>query len=135
LPIIGKPDARAAAPGETRGAAGAATVLGARSRVVGELAGDEDVVVLGRFEGTLRVGERVTVGPGGDVEGDIHARAVLVQGRVKGQIQASERAELGATAVVEGGVESPKVVIAEGALLTGSVAMSPRPAAESKPEE
>jgi len=82
--------------------------------------------VMGRVEGTVRVGERVTVTAGGDVEGDIHARSVLVQGRVKGQIQAAERAELSATAVVEGSVESPKVVIAEGARLEGSVAMASR---------
>ena len=128
MTIIGRPDARSASRGQAPGTAApsAATVIGAHSRIVGELSGEEDVVVMGRVEGTVRVGEKVTVAAGGDVEGDIHARSVLVQGRVKGQIQASERAELAATAVVEGSVEAPKVILAEGARLEGSVAMAAR---------
>ncbi len=99
--------------------------MGPGARFVGEITGEEDVVVLGRLEGTVRVGGRATVGPSGEVEGDIHSRAVLIQGRVHGQIVGSERAELAATAVVEGSVEAPKIVIAEGARLEGSVAMGP----------
>jgi cytoskeletal protein CcmA (bactofilin family) len=93
---------------------------------VGEISGEQDIVVLGRLEGAVRVGGRATVGPGGEVEGDVQARAVLVQGRVHGQILGGERAELTATAVVEGSVEAPKVIIAEGARLDGRVAMGSR---------
>jgi cytoskeletal protein CcmA (bactofilin family) len=100
--------------------------VGPRSRFVGELSGEDDVVVAGRVEGTVRASERVTVAPGGDVEGDIHARTVFVQGRVHGQIFAGEKAELSASAVVEGSVEAPKIVISEGARLEGTVAMAPR---------
>lgn len=78
----------------------------------------------GRFEGTVRVDRRVTVGPEGTVEGEIHARQVLVAGRIHGDVHASERAELTSTSTVEGGVTAPKIVIAEGARLEGSVAMS-----------
>jgi cytoskeletal protein CcmA (bactofilin family) len=93
---------------------------------VGELSGEDDVVVAGRVEGTVRAAQRITVSAGGDVEGDIHARMVFVQGRVHGQIFAGEKAELSATAVVEGSVEAPKIVISEGAKLEGTVAMAPR---------
>ncbi len=91
---------------------------------MGELSGDEDIVVNGRFQGTLRVDRRVTIGPEGDVEGEIHARQVVVGGRVKGDVHASERAELTSSGAIEGSVHAPKVVIAEGARLEGSVAMS-----------
>jgi cytoskeletal protein CcmA (bactofilin family) len=67
----------------------------------------------------------VTVGSDGDVEGEIHARQVVVGGRVRGDVRASERAELTSSGAVEGSVQAPKVVIAEGARLEGSVAMSP----------
>ncbi|MEO8191116.1 MAG: polymer-forming cytoskeletal protein [Acidobacteriota bacterium] len=99
-------------------------MLGSGTRFVGELSGDEDIVVNGRFHGTLRVDRRVTVGPEGEVEGEIHARQVVVGGRVKGDVHASERAELTSSGAVEGSVHAPKVVIAEGARLEGSVAMS-----------
>lgn len=91
---------------------------------MGELSGGDDVVVNGHFEGTLRVDRRVTVGPDGNVHGQIHAREVVVLGRVDGDIFASERAEMTGSASVFGNVHSPKIVIAEGAKLEGSVAMS-----------
>ena len=71
----------------------------------------------------------MTVGSDGEVEGEIHARQVVVGGRVRGDVRASERAELTSSGAVEGSVQAPKVVIAEGARLEGSVAMAP----EEKP--
>ena len=98
------------------------TVIGSGARFVGDLSGEEDVVVDGRFEGTIRVAGSVQVGPSGEVQADVSARRVLVGGRVRGQIVAAERAELTSSAVVEGKVQSPKLVIAEGARLEGNVA-------------
>jgi cytoskeletal protein CcmA (bactofilin family) len=91
---------------------------------VGDLSGEEDVAVDGRFEGTIAVEGKVGVGAGGDVRGDVRARHVTVSGRVQGQVIATERAELTSTAVVEGSVQAPKIVIAEGARLEGKVATS-----------
>ncbi len=81
------------------------------------------MVVSGRLEGKISVGGSVKVGKGGEVEGNIEARDVLVAGSVRGEIRAGERAELASTAVVSGAIQSPKIVIAEGAQLTGNVAM------------
>jgi cytoskeletal protein CcmA (bactofilin family) len=104
-PVPERPGTAAAAP---------QTVIGAKARVVGEITGDEDVLIQGRFEGNIKVGRRVTVAPSGEVKGDIHGRSVVVGGRVHGQIRADERAELAASAAVQGNVNAPKVVIAEG---------------------
>jgi len=128
MAIFGKTDGAAAAPSpaEPPAPAGAApqSVIGARAKFVGEISGDEDVAVHGWFEGTIDVPRRVLVAQGGDVKGDIHARSVVVGGRVQGQVRAEERAELLASASVQGDVRAPKVIIAEGAQLQGSVAMS-----------
>ncbi len=112
------PPDRAAAPPS------AATVIGPNARFVGEISGDEDVVIQGQFEGNIDIPRRVTVASPGRMKGDIHARSVIVGGRVNGQIRADERAELLASATVQGNVNAPKVVIAEGARLQGNVAMS-----------
>ena len=77
----------------------------------------------------------MTVAASGEVRGDVHARSVIVGGRVYGQIRAEERAELLASASVEGNVQAPKVVIAEGAQLQGSVAMSASPAKAAAPAQ
>ena len=112
------------------------TVIGPKARFVGEVSGEEDVLVQGRLEGNVKVERRVTVAPSGEVRGDLHGRSVTVGGKVYGQIRATERAELLATAAVEGNVSAPKVVIAEGAQLQGSVAMSaPAAPAQTKTAE
>ncbi len=66
----------------------------------------------------------MTIGGTGDVLGDVLAKSVVVAGKVEGQIRAQERAELLPSASVTGSVQAPKVIIAEGAQLQGSVAMS-----------
>ena len=101
----------------------ARTVIGVGARFVGDLFAEEEVLVAGRLEGKVEASRRVEVAPEGEVEGDIEALAIYVAGRVHGKIRAGERTELAATAVVDGGIESPKIVIAEGALLTGTVGM------------
>jgi cytoskeletal protein CcmA (bactofilin family) len=112
-----------------------ATVIGPNARFVGELQGDEDIVIQGRLEGNAKVDRKVTIAASGEVRGDVHARSVIVGGRVYGQIRAEERAELLASASVEGNVHAPKVVIAEGAQLQGSVAMSAAPAKAAAPAQ
>lgn len=92
--------------------------------MIGDLISDEDVMLEGQIEGKVQGQRSVTVGAGGDVEGDVSARNIVVGGKVRGQIIAAERAELTASAVVHGSVQAPKIIIAEGAHLQGNVAMS-----------
>jgi cytoskeletal protein CcmA (bactofilin family) len=128
LAIFGKAEGASGSPAAPERAGApplAATVIGPNARVVGEISGDEDVVIHGQFEGNIDIPRRVTVALPGQMKGDIHARFVVVGGRVNGQIRADERAELLASATVQGNVNAPKVVIAEGARLQGNVAMTP----------
>ena len=133
LAIFGKSDStpqetpapeRAGGSGPSASGGASPTILGPKARFVGEISGDEDVVIHGRCEGNVRVGRRVTVAASGELKGDVHARTIVVGGRVQGLLQADEKAELLASASVQGNVHAPKVIIAEGAQLQGSVAMS-----------
>ena len=125
LTVFGKTEANRAPAGAAGAPAGPSpTVIGANARFVGDLSGDEDILVNGRFEGKISVERDVTVGPSGDLEGEIRARSVVVGGKVRGQVLAKARAELLGSAVVQGSVQAPKIVIAEGAQLEGSVAMA-----------
>jgi cytoskeletal protein CcmA (bactofilin family) len=121
------PERPPAAPASSGAASGTvpATVIGAKVKFVGEISGDEDIVLQGRLEGNIRVNRKVTLAASGELQGDVHARWVVVGGRVHGQILADERVELLASASVQGNVQAPKVIIAEGAQLQGNVAMSP----------
>jgi len=115
------PATAAAAPAPAP--AGATTVLGARLKIVGDVSGDEDLVVNGKLEGKIRVDRKVTVNAGAEVEGDVQAKSVTIGGRVHGQVMASERAELLSTGRVQGNVHAPRIVMAEGAQIQGRVVM------------
>ena len=124
------------APPVTTPAAQAGTTIATKSRFVGELSGEDDLVIQGRFEGNIRVARSVTIAGSGELEGDVQARSVTIAGKVHGHVRAEERAELLASAAVQGNVHAPRVIIAEGAQLQGSVAMSaPLPAVEPKTQE
>jgi cytoskeletal protein CcmA (bactofilin family) len=92
-------------------------------KIVGDVSGDEDVVVNGRVEGKIRVDRKVVVSAGAEVEGDIQAKSVVVGGRVHGQVMASERTELLPSGRVQGNVHAPRIVMAEGAQIQGRVVM------------
>jgi cytoskeletal protein CcmA (bactofilin family) len=104
-------------------AAAATTVIGSRVRFVGDLSGDEEILVNGRLEGKIRVERKVVVSEGAEVEGDVQAKSVIIGGRVHGQVMASERAELLPTGRVQGNVHAPRIVMAEGAQIQGRVVM------------
>jgi len=108
-------------------------------KIVGDLSGDEDVLVNGRLEGKIRVDRKVVVSPGAEVEGDVQAKWVIIGGRVHGQVMASERAELLPSGRVQGNVHSPRIVMAEGAQIQGRVVMpsdaATRPLSPQKAEE
>ena len=134
-PVPGEQPQAPSAPLPPRSAVVAVkTLVGSGTRVVGELFADEDVVIEGRLEGKIRGERGVTVGSAGDVEGDIQGKTVTVGGKVRGQVVAVERVELTGTAVVEGGVQAPKIIIAEGAVLQGNIAMSSGGPAARRPE-
>jgi len=111
----------------------AGTLIATKSRFVGEMSGEDDVVIQGRFEGNIRIARSVTIASSGELEGDVQARSVSIAGRVHGHVRAEERAELLASATVQGNVQAPKVIIAEGAQLQGSVAMSAPAASSAEP--
>ena len=90
----------------------------------GELIAEEDVVVAGRIEGTVKMqGHRLSVSEGALVNAEVHVRELVVSGQVVGSITAVERLELQATADVQGDVTTPALRMVEGATLTGDIEM------------
>jgi cytoskeletal protein CcmA (bactofilin family) len=126
-------------PNPAPAAATPATVIGSRAKLVGDVSGDEDVLVNGRVEGKIRVDRKVVVSTGAEVEGDVQAKSVIIGGRIRGQVTASERAELLPSGRVQGNVHAPRIVMAEGAQIQGRVVMpndaATRPLTAPKSEE
>jgi len=90
--------------------------------IKGELSGSEDLYVDGQVEGSIELsGNRLIIGPHGQVRANVNAKGVIVQGKLEGNISASERAELTKSAVVIGDIATQRVAIEEGAYFKGKV--------------
>jgi cytoskeletal protein CcmA (bactofilin family) len=106
--------------------AGTPCVIGARTRLKGEITGEEDVVVEGFVEGTVRISRDLKVAKGGTVKATVSAQSVLVAGELIGDCHAAKRVEIEASGRLSGNIRAPRVVIVEGATFRGNSDMSPR---------
>jgi len=97
--------------------------------IKGELSGSEDLVIEGTVDGKVELSEHVlTVGSHGKIKAEVFAKIVIVLGEVVGNITASEKVDIRDSGSVDGDITSPRVAIAEGAHLRGSVDMQKKPA-------
>jgi len=93
----------------------------------GDLISAEEMTIDGRVEGTIEVrGHALTIGPDADIRADIIAQAVVVLGAVTGSITAQDRVDIAETGSVDGSILSPRLAVAEGAVLRGRVDVGPR---------
>src|SRR5215467_13101050 len=98
-------------------------VLGKTLLFRGELTAEEDVILQGRVEGSIRHARNLIIGTEGSVQGDIYASHLTVEGLVEGDLHCSEGVVVRATAQVRGNIYAPRVGIMEGATFNGRVEM------------
>lgn len=90
--------------------------------VTGEISAEEDLVIDGTVNGTIRVpGHAIVIGPGAEIKADVLAKHIDIRGRVDSSVVASERAVLRDGARVTGRVVSPRLVVEEGAEINGQL--------------
>src|SRR5260370_28506368 len=101
-----------------------ATVIGKAIEIRGELEGEEDLVIEGKVQGTVSLKKNhLTVEPSAIIGADVEAENVTIRGRIDGDTIASNKVEITSDARVVGDIKAPRVVIAEGAKIRGSVQM------------
>jgi cytoskeletal protein CcmA (bactofilin family) len=130
------PSAGAGAPGQpgsspdtwpqaTAGGEQVMANIGKSISIKGDLSGNEDLEIEGKVEGKVELpNNQLTIGSNGDVQAQVTAKSVVIVGRVAGDVHGTERVEIQATGVVEGDVTAPKLIVAEGARLNGSIHMT-----------
>ena len=107
------------------------SVLGPTLRFKGELSADEDLLIEGTVEGSIRHTQRITVGPKGKVKANISAALIVVEGNVEGDLHAQKSVKIKDTADVRGNVHAPSVTITEGAKFNGGIEMESRESAQT----
>lgn len=117
------------------------TVIGADTKVKGEMTFDHDCRVLGHFEGSIAAEGQLHIAEGATCKAEVEAESVIVDGTVEGNVTARTRVKLNASAKVNGDVVAATLEVAEGAQITGHVSVgadqqpaSRRPAA-TEPDE
>ena len=94
--------------------------------IVGEITGDEDLLVQGQVQGRLSLPKnKVVVGSQGNVSADVCARIIDVEGTVHGDLFGVEQVVIHASGVVRGNVSSPRVTVEDGAKVKGTIDMDP----------
>lgn len=99
------------------------TVLGPTLRFKGELRADEDIMIQGHVEGSIKHSQRLTVCCEGHVKADITGQVIEVKGSVEGDLVATTSVSVASTAHLKGDIYAPSISIVEGADFTGRVEM------------
>jgi len=94
--------------------------------IKGHLAASENLTLHGPFEGEIEVrAHTVTIGRLAHIEAPIVAKGVVVEGTVRGNVTATDLIELRDTARLHGNVAAPRIVMADGAWVCGSMETRP----------
>lgn len=96
--------------------------IGGAITVKGNVTSAGDLVIDGRVEGTIEIGDHsLTIGEAASVVADLAARDVTIAGTVKGNVRGSGKVELKKDCQVEGDIMAPRFVMEDGAVLSGKV--------------
>lgn len=100
----------------------AIATIGQSIFIKGEISGNEDLLIEGRAEGTINLGEnQVTVSESGRVDAHINGRLIHVDGEVKGDLTGGEQVVIHRTGRVQGNITAPRVSLEDGARLKGMI--------------
>ena len=100
-------------------------LLGPRLSFRGEVSGEGDFHIAGKFEGDITVTGRVVVAEGAEVDANISALAIVIGGTVRGNLSASTRVEILPTGVLSGSLKTGSFTAADGASVKGEVWVEP----------
>lgn len=117
------------------------TIIGESILISGSLAGDEDLTVRGRVEGTLTLTRTLVVEPTGQVKAEVQVKNCIIAGVVVGNVTATESVEITKEGRMVGDIAAPRVIIVDGASFRGRIDMGevdvgadrPRPAGQARP--
>lgn len=102
------------------------TVLGPDCRISGELALDNDAVIMGQFKGTLRVSGQLELTESAEVAGTIIVGTLRLAGNVEADVVAEDGVELLPGAQLIGQLFTSRLNIVEGAVFQGDICVGPK---------
>lgn len=95
--------------------------VGEKLAIKGEIVGEGDLELAGRFEGVINVQGTVAIGDRAEVDADITASTIIVGGKVRGNLSAAGRVEILPQGMLTGNLRSGSFTAADGASVKGEI--------------
>ncbi len=95
------------------------TVIGPTGTFEGTIRADEDLLIEGRFIGTIESKGTITVGPQGEIHGDVSGGSVIVAGRIEGTVSAIDRLHMKAGGRIKGDARYGTMQVDQGGIIDG----------------
>lgn len=99
------------------------TIISAGVYIEGKVTSNGNVRIDGKLQGDIAAEGNVTVGEGGEVNGEIKAEVINVGGTVNGSLSAKEKVVLEAKSNLKGDLVTKILVIEAGAMFDGKSSM------------
>lgn len=98
------------------------TLISTKSTLNGEITGQSDIKIFGKFQGTIDVPKNhVAVQLSGFAKATINAQSISVHGKVLGAITAVDTVHLMSTGNVDGDIRAANVVLDKGCTFNGAI--------------
>ena len=96
--------------------------IGTALIVEGKVISTQDLTIDGKVEGTIELGNHgLTIGSAAKISADLVAQTITISGTVTGNVTATSTVDLRATGSVEGDITTPRLIMADGAVIKGKV--------------
>jgi cytoskeletal protein CcmA (bactofilin family) len=99
-------------------------IIGTETKLKGDLESTGDIRIDGKIEGHVTVKQRLVLGEGGNIKGDIEANDAVIAGLLQGNIRVDQTLILKPTARIDGDILTDKIVIESGAQFNGRCSMN-----------
>ena len=100
-------------------AAGSTSLFSKKVSIIGDIQGNEDLHVEGRFKGSIKITGNIFVGPTGLVEADVEANNITILGKIHGNVLARQQLEIQSAGELIGDCSAQSIDIKEGAVFEG----------------
>ena len=111
---------------------GKKTIIGEHISIEGSIKGNEDLIIDGSVTGSVELEDHhLTVGPAGQMEGEITAANVTISGRLVGNIKAAGKVEITKEADFNGELKAKRISVEDGAFLKAVIELEPEPQKKS----
>jgi cytoskeletal protein CcmA (bactofilin family) len=91
--------------------------------IKGEVNSEGNIRIDGKLEGSLDTQGKLVVGNSGVITGDVNCQHANIEGRIEGKLEVNEMLILKRTAVIKGDITTRRLVVEEGAVFNGNIAM------------